>query len=156
MAHPRAGRQSAAPEVGGQRVCRGFPREEWGEQKLDDSLLGGKAWTPTTKVARFEPKSGQAPGSPSSVLPQCSEVTGLACLPLNLYCMSPRRPLTVDQALGTCFCQRHFCLQFWGGAGCWSQGGDPLAQAFQAEALGSPIGLQLHLHNLNIWNIIIF
>lgn len=149
MAHPRAGRQSAAPEVGGQKVCQGFPREEWGEQK-------DKAWTPTTKVARFEPRSGQAPGSPSSVFPQCSEVTGLACLPLNLYCMSPRRRLTVDQALGTCFCQCHLCLQFWGGAGCWSQDGNPLAQAFQAEALGSPIGLPLHLHNLNIRNIIIF
>ena len=32
----------------------------------------------------------------------------------------------------------------------------PLAQALQAGALGTPTGLSLQLHNLNIWDVIIF
>ena len=59
------------------------------------------------------------------------------------------------QALGTCFCQHLFCSLFWEVQGAGA-GQLHLAQAVQAKAPGSPIELSLQLHNLSIWDVIIF
>lgn len=62
----------------------------------------------TTK-ARSEPGPAEVPEPPFSASLQCSGVPGLACLPPDLYCMAPGKPLTVIQTLGTHFCRHQFC-----------------------------------------------
>lgn len=66
----------------------------------------------------------------------------------------PGRPLTVLQDLGP-FLSASPCSSFWE-VQVREPGWGPQAQAPQAGVLGSPARLSLLLHNLNIWEIIIF